>query len=189
MIESTKGKIEGLKHAIAICDTRSLPMYNAGYKACAADIKIFLEASIERLERGEGMNSESVAQDCQSSQEVLYFGCLGQSGYYLKSKLNPKIRYEETAWGNELDGGLFPNRGPGYADGILHVEHKDGWTGIALADNSVDTRPGSHSTFVVHAEMTGDRLLELAKAQWPEVFGRKGFPVVRKIVSDEPPMQ
>lgn len=105
-------------------------------------------------------------------QEVLYFGCYRDVGHDLRSKRNPRIRWNETAWGSSIDGGCFPD---GRVWGV-HVAKKDGWTALAVQDNSVDTRPGSHSTFVCAADITGKELLALAKEQWPEVFGRPRFP-------------
>lgn len=55
-------QVAALKYAVSICEMRSLPMYNASYKACAADIKIFLEAAIERLQSGEQMESLAYVQ-------------------------------------------------------------------------------------------------------------------------------
>lgn len=105
--------------------------------------------------------------------EVLYFGCIGDVGHYLHSKRNPRIRWTETAWGDKIDTGVFPKPS---TTGVLYTDRRGGWTAIAVWDNSVDRRPGSHSTFVVAADVNTEELLRLAKEQWPEVFSRRGFP-------------
>jgi len=114
--------------------------------------------------------------------EVLYFGCLGQVGHYLHTKSSRSLRSESTPWGDTLDGGVIPERS---TYGILYTGKKGGWTAIAAWDNSVDTRPGSHSTFVVAADISTEEILHLAREQWPEVFSRRGFPVFSN-TQDEP---
>ncbi len=113
------------------------------------------------------------------SAPILYFGCLGDAGHYLRDKTKPhhaQPRYSSTAWGNQLDGGIFADSKRHWEDGVVHHAQKDGWSVVYWADYSVDTRPGSHSTFVVQALMTKDELIAAARLQWPEVFGRKRFP-------------
>jgi len=113
---------------------------------------------------------------------VLYFGCLGQIGHHLHAKPSRRLRYESTPWGETLDMGLFPERS---THGILYTAKKGGWTAIAAWDNSVDTRPGSHSAFLVAADISTEELLRRAREQWPEVFSRRGFPVFSN-TQDEP---
>jgi len=113
---------------------------------------------------------------------VLYFGCLGQIGHHLHTKSGRRIRYESTPWGMNLDGGVFPKLNK---YDTLYTDKKAGWTAIAVWDNSVDTRPGSHSTFVVAADICTEELLRRAREQWPEVFSRRGFPVFSN-TQDEP---
>lgn len=113
--------------------------------------------------------------------EVLYFGCLGEAGHYLKSK-SRNIRSHETPWGVYLDGGILKGR---TGSGQIVVDHKDGWTAIDFCDYSVDTRGGSHSAFIVAVELPGEEVLRLAKEQWPEVFSRKGFPQLEFVKRDE----
>ena len=62
MNDDIKSKIEGLRHAIYICDSKKLSFKNAGYHAACDEIKTSLEAAIERLESGEDMCSIAYTQ-------------------------------------------------------------------------------------------------------------------------------
>jgi len=63
MDDLTKGKIEGLKHAIFLCDSRYYSHNNPPYKAACDAIKLQCEAAIERLEEGgDTMHSEAHVQ-------------------------------------------------------------------------------------------------------------------------------
>lgn len=108
------------------------------------------------------------------NDSVFYFGCLNDRGHYLWEKLpsghvksiNAK---NSTVWGYKLDGGIL-------GDKDWNFSSLDGWSALAIKDNSVDHRPGSHSTFVVHANLSAAQISVLARAQWPEVCKRNGFP-------------
>lgn len=109
------------------------------------------------------------------STEILYFGCLDEAGHYLFSKVNPGIRTRDQPWGLNIDSEAVGHCGRG-TPGICVTTRKDGWTAVDFTDNSVDSRPGSHSCFLAHACLSANELLELARDQWPEVFSRRGFP-------------
>lgn len=79
-------------------------------------------------------------------------------------------------WGNYIDAGIFKDSKDKERLGVVHSTHFKGWTMVAWADRSVDSRHGSHSTFIVDAEVTPERLIEMAREQWPQVFSRPGFP-------------
>lgn len=100
------------------------------------------------------------------SAQILYFGCLNQTGHSLHSKQGSRgLYYESTPWGIKLDGG------------VTGFQQKDGWSAYGFADYSVDTRPGSNSIFLCAAEVSADELLTEAFNQWPEVWNRPGFPI------------
>lgn len=108
---------------------------------------------------------------------ILYFGCIGQPGHYLHDKTksyDEQPRFSSTPWRAQIDAGVFKD----YSAGKVYHAQKDGWSLIYMADYSVDSRPGSHSTFVTKSLMTKDELVAAARIQWPEVFGRKRFPVL-----------
>lgn len=107
--------------------------------------------------------------------EILYFGCINEAGHYLFSKTRPRIRIHDQPWGNDIDGKAVGHGGYG-RQGLCVTTKKDGWTAVDFTDNSVDTRPGSHSCFLCHSDISTEEVLRLAREQWPEVFGRKRFP-------------
>lgn len=116
---------------------------------------------------------------------ILYFGCLKDSGHYLWSKASgycAQVPFHEiktmTPWGLSIDDGVFPSSPLRRRAGAVHHAQKDGWTLVYWADYSVDSRPGSHSTFVVPALLTKAELIEGARHLWPEVFHRPRFPVL-----------
>lgn len=113
---------------------------------------------------------------------VLYFGCIDRAGHYLFHPVRGDLSWQETKdgtpWSDNIDGGLFGDSRRKWEAGIVHTCKKAGWTGIAWADYSIDTRPGSHSTFVVAADITTEQLLQLSRQQWPHVFSRHKFPAL-----------
>lgn len=116
-----------------------------------------------------------------STPTILYFGCLGRAGHYLHDKTKAyshQPRWSSTAWGTAIDGGIFDSSPKKWEPGVVHHAQNAGWSVVYWADYSVDSRPGSHSTFVAHALLSKDELISLARAQWPEIFGRKRYPVL-----------
>ena len=109
--------------------------------------------------------------------EILYFGCLDEPGHYLHSKRQSRMHCDATPWGYDIDGKILEGS-KSYREGIPVRAERDGWTAVDFWDNSVDSRPGSHSCFLCAATLTTDELLVLARAQWPEVFARRRFPVL-----------
>lgn len=62
MKKETKAKIEALKYAIWICESRKTVLKTESYNAACDEIKIFLEASISRLEEGGEMSCVAYVQ-------------------------------------------------------------------------------------------------------------------------------
>lgn len=81
----------------------------------------------------------------------------------------------EIPWGYSLDGGLL--RGKSLRQGEAVIEHRDGWTALSFWDYSVDSRPGSSSTFVFDEELEPEAALEAARESFPPVFARFTFAV------------
>lgn len=82
----------------------------------------------------------------------------------------------EIPWGYSLDGGLL--KGRSHAEGEAVVEQRDGWTALSFWDRSVDSRPGSCSTFVFDAPLAPEEALAAAREAFPPVFERLEFEVV-----------
>lgn len=102
-----------------------------------------------------------------ATPEVLYFGCLAQCGHHLRSRRGPDPQWNSTPWRGNIDGGIL-EKTRDQSNGRAVYDNKGGWSAVAFWDNSVDTRPGSHSTFLVREILAPEVVLELAKQQWPE---------------------
>ncbi len=59
---SHKDKIKTLKYVLQIIDNRRAVKRTPDYLACGYDIKVFVEAAIERLENGEEIYSTAQCQ-------------------------------------------------------------------------------------------------------------------------------
>lgn len=113
--------------------------------------------------------------------KVFYFGCpRGEKGHYWQDTAEPWKRQLVHDTLGSIDGVYPPcagnNNAPqGYAEWI----YVKGWTVLAYWDRSQDTRPGSNSAFAVKGYYYFDELLAAAKEQWPWVFERQEFEVVK----------
>ena len=98
---------------------------------------------------------------------IYYFGCYEQAGHYMYT---PDMRTDSqfmkiNPWGCGID------------DGFKGLQHKDGWTALARADYTVDTRPGSNSVFLAQGTLTEPQMVELAHQYFPSVAKRIGLRV------------
>jgi len=111
---------------------------------------------------------------------VLYFGCIDVAGHCLFHPTDSECRRPDliTAipWRYSIDGAVFVGSKYVYREGYIHSVKRDGWTAVGWADNSIDQRPASHSTFLAKGDFTNEELIALARAQWPKVFSRFKFP-------------
>lgn len=109
---------------------------------------------------------------------ILYFGCMDRAGHYLWHPTRGKLNWQETKstpWGNGIDGCLL--QGKPYEAGVVYHEQRGGWSMVSFCDYTGDSRPGSHSTFVVESLMSAAELVAAAKVAWPGVFARFGAAV------------
>lgn len=116
-----------------------------------------------------------------SVPDILYYGCYGESGHHFWTEdlfLNPRwaMVTKEIPWGTEVDGGLCP-RGR-QVQGLALLHQKDGWTALAFWDRSVDSRPGSHSAFLVRQTLDFEAMVAVCKETFPRVWDRYTFEVV-----------
>ncbi len=51
---------DALRHAIAICKSRGIPMKNAGYMTALDEVSVFLEAEAARIEKGTRMSESKL---------------------------------------------------------------------------------------------------------------------------------
>ena len=129
--------------------------------------------------------TKQVKPGCQQEpcSTVLYFGCIHGPGHYLHHPTEGEVPRKDRShpWGNRIDGWVLRDSKAKVALGAVHSSKINGWTLVAWADRSVDSRHGSHSTFIVEADITPERLIELAREQWPQVFSRPGFPSLSNV--------
>lgn len=109
---------------------------------------------------------------------MYYYGPLRQTGHYFFSDdgCSRHAAVDETPWRYEVDGGLAPN-GPSGPEGIALLHKKDGWTAISFWDRTVDTRPGSCSTYLAEGDFTFEQMVEMAKTRFAERWNRMKFEV------------
>jgi len=121
---------------------------------------------------------------------MVYFGPYRESGHYFFTEegvCHSGDRYQDVPWtAAEIDGSLQPGRvlwrdhwtqrGP-MREGEALLHHKDGWTALSLWDSSVDTRPGSSSTYISKGTFTFEEMVALAKKRFSERWNRMKFEV------------
>jgi hypothetical protein len=112
---------------------------------------------------------------------MLYFGCIdfGCIGHKVGHHLvtwdgSPPHKYEknlkEAGLFDRINGGFCPNRG---VEGNAKLTQENGWTILAWWDNSVDSRPGSHSTFLKYGIWSADEMRHWAAELFPDVMRRQ----------------
>lgn len=111
-------------------------------------------------------------------RKVLYFGCSNGTGHSLYTSWKgafysaDRIDYPYTV--GKLDQGFLPKNSD-RVDGTVYVTRDAGRLILAFWDRSVDSRGGSHSTFVVDGSPTYDEALAACKEAFPLVFSRLKF--------------
>lgn len=71
-----------------------------------------------------------------------------------------------------LDGGFVPGNAKSGPEGMVRLTHVDGFTILGFRDNSIDSRGGSHSTFLVPGNWYYEEALAMAADAFPFVFQR-----------------
>lgn len=104
--------------------------------------------------------------------QPLYYGCHYQAGHFPFAPGMVKLRLRQSI--ARLDGGFTPKT---YEQGKAKLTHLTGWTIIAFPDYTIDTRPGSHSTFVLPGKLTFEEALAEAKRIFPQVWARIDYEV------------
>ena len=124
---------------------------------------------------------------------VYYFGPLKESGHFLFHENGEKVySFDRPGIGipwkdEEIDGPLQPGHPePGdrlqrrtrpMREGETSLHHKDGWTALSFWDFTVDTRPGSSSTYIAKGEFTFEQMVELAKTHFTQRWAMMKFEV------------
>ena len=123
---------------------------------------------------------------------MLYFGPLKESGHFMFHEDGWQVPYSKVnticPWkDSEIDGLLQPGRpDPGdrlerrtrsKVEGEAALHHKNGWTALAFWDCTIDTRPGSCSTYITEGTLSFEEMVALAKARFPERWNKMQFEV------------
>lgn len=101
-------------------------------------------------------------EERMSAPTMLYCGCHGDTGHYVwdETEWSSSKLWKAQPWGNAIDGGLQPPKWR--ANGVTRFTQEHGWSALSWWDNSIDKRPGSHSTFIVEGEHSAEEVLALA---------------------------
>lgn len=123
----------------------------------------------------------------QTTYPAIYFGTWGGPGHFAHlPDMNWVPRGTRlsnlTPWGHDgLDrapkwdvtpGSRYSGHYGKQGDAVLR--HKDGWTCLAVADYTVDSRPNSHASFVFLGHLTFEEAVERAREVFPRVVARVG---------------
>jgi hypothetical protein len=114
--------------------------------------------------------------------KCFYFGCVRESGHYFWNPdfsrpkgdgLNPSenLGGAVSPWGYDIDAGeIMPSHLP---QGATRLHRKAGWTALAVADYTVDRRPGSKSVFLFDApDLDEAGAWRLAEEHFPTIMQR-----------------
>lgn len=107
----------------------------------------------------------------------LYFGCWGQIGHYFYlpsgASAGAYAKVKEALPWDKIDGTLNPSSEQGEA--AIHLA--SGWTALAWADRSVDTRPGSNSVAFLPGTLSFAEAVSAARVAFPSVMRRQPVPL------------
>lgn len=110
---------------------------------------------------------------------MYYFGPLNDTGHYAYredgSKVDSHTWVAMCPWGFQVDGGIQPKGSQ--EEGVAAIVHKDGWTALTFWDRTIDTRPGSHSTYLAEGTFTFEQMVEMAKSKWARRWSIMKFEV------------
>lgn len=83
---------------------------------------------------------------------------------------------DNNPWKWEVDRRMCPSGTQVQGWAALHK--RDGWTLISFYDRSVDSRPGSNSSFLAEGNFTFEEMLGIAREYFPRVMSRFTFEIV-----------
>lgn len=119
-------------------------------------------------------------------RNIFYFGCVREPGHFLWDEhfhryydhAHPDLPIGFPVQIHVLDGGLFPKSKFCHSPGVAFLAHINGWSTLSFVDNSVDSRPGSHSIFIIGALYDFRRIIMVTKKVFPAIWERFKFEVV-----------
>ena len=106
--------------------------------------------------------------------DVLYFGCIDGPGHYLWQSLNGypsrfAMQDPRNRLLHKLDGLLCP---ADTTEGVVLKHFIHGHTVVAFWDRSVDSRPGSSSSFFLEGAHSYQYVIAAARQAFPKVLAR-----------------
>jgi len=105
--------------------------------------------------------------------DAYYCGCFQSLGFYV---WKPGMEKMPFGFAQRLD--RFERwTAKGARQGEAKVTHLAGWTILSFPDVSVDSRPGSHSTFALRGRYDFDAAVAAAREAFPYVFRRFTFEI------------
>lgn len=124
--------------------------------------------------------------------KLFYLGCINKAGHYLWKDQDT----EDSYYGNKeipehilskLDTGFCPKDTA--VIGFVQRTNIDDWVILSWWDRSVDSRPGSHSTFAAQGFKNMGELQSEMRNKFPVVFSRQKvtleFPMFLDPATDE----
>lgn len=97
--------------------------------------------------------------------DFFYCGCIRVSGHHMWRDEWNMVRIEPPDLPEAWCRGGWDSTEPRY-------EYRDGWSRVTAIDNTVDPRPGSHSTVLARGDHTAPQLWSMLADRFPGVYGR-----------------
>ncbi len=123
--------------------------------------------------------NETHAPDCDMDEDctcgtqemlmtdVYYCGCIDEAGHYVHLSENKTARGSSPREFPKIwQAGKWDICTPRY------TRLESGWSLVCVRDNTVDTRPGSHSTVIARGDFAETELWKLLKLRFPNVHAR-----------------
>lgn len=117
-----------------------------------------------------------------------FFGPSGRGQLSLRRRHDGHFEDEPARyvpWGYKVDGGLAPLKTGdngivafAQAGRRIGTSDEEWWSAISWWDNSVDSRSGSSSTFLLDRRATAEEVLAEAKKAFPQIFARFKYELV-----------
>lgn len=132
---------------------------------------------------------------------VLYFGPLESVGHHLRAPNGRMVtqrnvgehgfakQYRDKSYFGlalcaDLDGGYVPQE-CGQVEGCAALTHEAGMTVLGIWDRSIDTRPGSHSTYIAVGTYDFPTMCKLCKVVFPKRWAMLADRVQIKLVTSQ----
>jgi len=111
--------------------------------------------------------------------DALYFGCWSSTGHYLFNSKGGSEHAQFHPAAKHIDGllGDWVEDVPENLGRVHVIRFGVRWTILAFWDRSVDSRGGSHSSFIFKGAVPAAEAMAKAKELFPHVFARAKFPI------------